>query len=89
MKKLFSVLFSASVLTLTACNKQPAQTENSAPAKDKTESVRTIKLVSTGSAVTTGDQSLEEAVNAEARKIANDDKYQWLPVGKVGVNFYW
>ncbi|WP_228133313.1 hypothetical protein, partial [Acinetobacter baumannii] len=25
MKKLFSVLFSASVLTLTACNKQPAQ----------------------------------------------------------------
>ncbi|WP_240493135.1 hypothetical protein, partial [Acinetobacter baumannii] len=26
MKKLFSVLFSASVLTLTACNKQPAQT---------------------------------------------------------------
>ncbi|MNZ06937.1 putative D-methionine-binding lipoprotein MetQ precursor [compost metagenome] len=49
MKKLFSVLFSASVLTLTACNKQPAQTENTAPAKDKTESVRTIKLVSTGS----------------------------------------
>ncbi|EMI5621494.1 NLPA lipoprotein, partial [Acinetobacter baumannii] len=48
MKKLFSVLFSASVLTLTACNKQPAQTENTA-AKDKTESVRTIKLVSTGS----------------------------------------
>ena len=49
----------------------------------------TVKLVSTGSATTTGDQSLEEAVNAEARKIANDDKYQWLPVGKVGVNFYW
>ncbi|MGM7373029.1 NLPA lipoprotein, partial [Acinetobacter baumannii] len=50
MKKLFSVLFSASVLTLTACNKQPAQTENTAAAaKDKTESVRTIKLVSTGS----------------------------------------
>ncbi|PAX03410.1 NLPA lipoprotein, partial [Acinetobacter baumannii] len=49
MKKLFSVLFSASVLTLTACNKQPAQTENTAAAaKDKTESVRTIKLVSTG-----------------------------------------
>ncbi|HCT5554494.1 TPA: NLPA lipoprotein [Acinetobacter baumannii] len=49
MKKLFSVLFSASVLTLTACNKQPAQTENTAAAKDKIESVRTIKLVSTGS----------------------------------------
>ncbi|MDA0615460.1 hypothetical protein PCS98_11930, partial [Acinetobacter baumannii] len=45
--------------------------------------------VSSGSAVTTGDQSLEEAVNAEARKIANDDKYKWLPVGKVGVNFFW
>ena len=25
MKKLFSVLFSASVLTLTACNKEPAK----------------------------------------------------------------
>ncbi|EMU9107790.1 ornithine uptake porin CarO, partial [Acinetobacter baumannii] len=49
----------------------------------------TVKLVSSGSAVTTGDQSLEEAVNAEARKIANDDKYKWLPVGKVGVNFFW
>ncbi|WP_346311270.1 hypothetical protein, partial [Acinetobacter baumannii] len=22
-------------------------------------------------------------------KIANDDKYKWLPVGKVGVNFFW
>ncbi len=42
-------MFSASVLTLTACNKQPAQTENTATTKDKTESVRTIKLVSTGS----------------------------------------
>ncbi|XAU48362.1 hypothetical protein AAG172_04530, partial [Acinetobacter baumannii] len=21
--------------------------------------------------------------------IANDDKYKWLPVGKVGVNFFW
>ncbi len=49
----------------------------------------TVKLVSSGSAVTTGDQSLEKAVNAEARKIANDDKYKWLPVGKVGVNFFW
>ncbi|MFX9672989.1 hypothetical protein ABTO96_19580, partial [Acinetobacter baumannii] len=26
---------------------------------------------------------------AEENKIRNDDKYQWLPVGKVGVNFFW
>lgn len=36
-----------------------------------------------------GSQSIDESVANEARKIANDDKYEWLPVGKVGVNFYW
>ena len=46
-----------------------------------------VTLTSTGTATTAGSQSLTEAVNAEANKIANDDKYQWLPVGKVGVSF--
>ncbi|MFH4151215.1 hypothetical protein WAI81_21445, partial [Acinetobacter baumannii] len=31
----------------------------------------------------------QDAVDKEANKIRNDDKYKWLPVGKVGVNFYW
>ena len=48
-----------------------------------------VTLTSTGTATTAGSQSLTEAVNAEANKIANDDKYQWLPVGKVGVSFHW
>ena len=48
-----------------------------------------VNLVSSGTAVTTGSQTLNQAVNEEARKIADDDKYKWLPVGKVGVNFYW
>lgn len=46
-----------------------------------------VTLTSTGTATTAGSQTLTEAVNAEANKIANDDKYQWLPVGKVGVSF--
>ena len=48
-----------------------------------------VTLTSTGTATTAGSQSLTEAVNAEANKIANDDKYQWLPVGKVGVSYHW
>ncbi|TCM67822.1 hypothetical protein EC844_107117 [Acinetobacter calcoaceticus] len=33
--------------------------------------------------------SAQDAVNNEARKISNDSKYEWMPVGKVGLNFYW
>ncbi|MCH4248239.1 MAG: ornithine uptake porin CarO [Acinetobacter populi] len=29
----------------------------------------------------------QDAVREEAKKIANDDKYKWLPVAKVGVSF--
>lgn len=31
----------------------------------------------------------QDAVDKEARKIANDDKYEWMPVGKVGVSYNW
>ena len=31
----------------------------------------------------------EQAVRDEAHKIENKSKYEWLPVGKVGVSFYW
>ena len=34
-------------------------------------------------------RTLGQAVRDEANKIRNDDKYQWLPVGKVGVSFNW
>ena len=33
--------------------------------------------------------SAQDAVDKEENEIRNDDKYKWLPVGKVGVNFYW
>ena len=32
-------------------------------------------------------RTLDEALRAEAKKIANDDKYEWLPVAKLGVSF--
>lgn len=34
-------------------------------------------------------RTLGQAVNAEANKIANDDKYEWMPVGKVGISYNW
>lgn len=39
--------------------------------------------------VTGNPTSAQDAVDAEARQIANDDKYQWMPVGKVGVSYHW
>lgn len=39
--------------------------------------------------VTGNPTSAQDAVDIEAREIANDDKYQWLPVGKVGVSYHW
>lgn len=39
--------------------------------------------------VTGNTVGAQTAVDAEADKIRNDDKYAWLPVGKVGVSFHW
>ncbi len=39
--------------------------------------------------VVMGGVLLGQTLDDQERKIANDDKYKWLPVGKVGVNFYW
>lgn len=33
--------------------------------------------------------NFDQDLKAEENKIRNDDKYKWMPVGKVGVNFYW
>ena len=36
---------------------------------------------------TTEYQNAQDAADADARKIANDDKYEWMPVAKLGVSF--
>ena len=48
----------------------------------------TLQTVS-GGATTNAGTDLNTELAKEADKIANDDKYAWMPVGKVGVNFYW
>ena len=47
----------------------------------------TVELRSTGTATSTSGVSLNDAIRAEANKIANDDKYEWLPSAKLGVSF--
>lgn len=37
---------------------------------------------------TPGAPTIGQSVAAEEAKIRNDDKYEWLPVGKVGVSFH-
>ncbi|MBQ0137903.1 MAG: ornithine uptake porin CarO [Kurthia sp.] len=49
----------------------------------------TVQLTGSGDSVTVGDDTFQQALRAEERKIENDDKYAWLPVAKLGVNFYW
>lgn len=46
-----------------------------------------VQLTSSGTAVTEGSQTLEQAVSAEEAKIANKGRYEWMPVAKVGVSF--
>ncbi len=49
----------------------------------------TVNLDADGTFINANGASAEADLKAEQQKIANDDKYAWLPVGKVGVNFYW
>jgi hypothetical protein len=49
----------------------------------------TVQLTATGSVQGGRDAEFQQAVREEAHNIANKNKYEWLPVGKVGVNFYW
>ncbi|MDI3454813.1 ornithine uptake porin CarO type 4 [Acinetobacter sp. V89_4] len=48
-----------------------------------------VNLKSNGTFVNVNGADFDKDLRAEENKIANDDKYQWLPVGKVGVNFFW
>jgi hypothetical protein len=48
----------------------------------------TVQLTSTGTATTApANDSLATAIDKESDKIANDGKYEWMPVAKVGLNF--
>lgn len=42
-----------------------------------------------GSASSTVGHDLNQELANESNKIANDDKYEWMPVGKVGVSYNW
>jgi hypothetical protein len=48
-----------------------------------------VILTSNGKVVGGRNSEFREALRQEARNIANQTKYEWLPVGKVGVNLYW
>ena len=46
-----------------------------------------VNLTATGLAPVAGSPSVGSAVENEERKIRNDNKYEWLPVAKLGVSF--
>lgn len=48
-----------------------------------------ISLVSGGAAPNVERGTLEENIALEESKFRNDDKHEWLPVGKVGLSFHW
>ena len=47
-----------------------------------------VNLENYGTLTNSGGAPIGQSVAAEAEKIRNDDKYEWLPVGKVGVSFH-
>ncbi|HRO77485.1 MAG TPA: ornithine uptake porin CarO [Acinetobacter towneri] len=47
----------------------------------------TVELEEYGNLV--GGVPIAESVRAEAQKIRNDDKYEWMPVAKLGVSYHW
>ncbi|AXQ23004.1 hypothetical protein BEN71_13365 [Acinetobacter wuhouensis] len=48
-----------------------------------------VNLQSKGNFVNVNGADFDRDLAAEENKIRNDDKYEWLPVGKVGVSFNW
>lgn len=48
-----------------------------------------VNLTAVGLTAVGGAESGQAAADREAAKIANKDRYEWLPVGKVGVSFNW
>lgn len=48
-----------------------------------------VNLTANGEFTNANNGNFANDLAAEENKIRNDDEYKWLPVGKVGVNFYW
>ena len=46
-----------------------------------------VNLTSTGTATTVSGSGLANDVNAEEDEIRNDDKFEWMPVAKLGVTY--
>ena len=46
-----------------------------------------VNLTSTGTATTVSGTGLANDVNAEEDEIRNDDKFEWMPVAKLGVTY--
>ncbi|QQT57083.1 ornithine uptake porin CarO [Acinetobacter johnsonii] len=42
-----------------------------------------------GSAVSTVGADLDDELAKETNKLINDDKYEWMPVAKLGVSYHW
>ena len=48
-----------------------------------------VNLESVGLREVGGTDNGQAAANREAEKIRNDDKYEWMPVAKLGVSYHW
>lgn len=49
----------------------------------------TVNLEGKGDFVNVNGANFDNDLRAEENKIRNDSKYEWMPVGKVGVSFHW
>lgn len=48
-----------------------------------------VNLQSNGEFTNVNGADFDRDLAVEENKIRNDDKYEWLPVGKVGVSYHW
>ena len=48
-----------------------------------------VKLASYNLEGVNGAKPIDQAVADEQNKIANDNKYEWMPVAKLGVSYHW
>lgn len=48
-----------------------------------------VNLQAHGDFVNVNGADFAKDLAAEENKIANDDKYEWMPVGKVGISYNW
>ena len=48
-----------------------------------------LSRVAGGTTTAVTDQALDQAIQQQASALADHSRYQWLPVAKVGFNYYW